>query len=191
VFIESHIIDGCLQNDRRAQQMLYKQCYAYLLGVAKRYMGQEDEVMEVITESFLKILKHINSINDQPHPEAWIRRVAINTALDIIRSRKRYYSNIKLQNDESYNALENLYIETDTIDKSLDTKYIYNIIQNLPELTREVINLFAIDGFNHKEISEILRIKEELSRWHVFKARKLIAEKIKNYQEVNIQKYKK
>ncbi len=191
MLVSEQIITGCLNKDRKAQRELYELCYSYMVGIAKRYMPNEDEVMEVITESFLKIIKRVEIINEQDSPIAWIRRVTINTAIDLIRSRKKYFQNTKFQNNEQYNQFEHVYVELNTIDKTLDANYIQNIIQQLPDISREVLNLFAIDGFSHKEIGEILKITEEQSRWHVFKARKIVAEKINNYQEGTILKYKK
>jgi RNA polymerase sigma factor (sigma-70 family) len=106
----------------------------------------------------------------------------VYTAIDFYRSKKKYNETIKLNAEYSYNAIENLHVDYNTVDKNLEANYIYTIMKNLPDTTREVINMFAIDGYNHKEIAETLNITEEGSRWHVFKARKLITEKLKEIE---------
>jgi RNA polymerase sigma factor (sigma-70 family) len=188
--IDSTIIAGCLSNDRISQRKLYELVYPILIKVGKRYTHNEEDAVEIVTNSYLKILANLSNINDAMIIEAWVRRIGINTAIDYYRRNKKYGEKVKLNAEYSYNAIENVHIDLNNIDKELDAKHIYVLIKNLPDVTREAINLFAIDGFNHQEISDILGISNEMSRWHVHKARKILAEQLEQFNNQTV-KYKK
>jgi RNA polymerase sigma factor (sigma-70 family) len=188
--INQFIIQGCLANDRRCQRELYELVYPMLIKIGKRYTTNEEDAVEIVTNSYLKIIKNLASIDEKMIVEAWVRRIGINTAIDYYRSQKKYHANVKLNAEYSYNAIENLHVDFNSVDKDLEAKHIYTFIQELPPLTREAINLFAIDGYSHVEISEMLEITQEMSRWHVYKARKLLSEKLEQYNNESI-KYKK
>jgi RNA polymerase sigma factor (sigma-70 family) len=184
------LIKGCLANDRKSQRELYELVYPLLIKVGKRYTTNQEDAVEIVTNSYMKILKNLEAINDVMMVEAWIRKIGVNTAIDYYRSKKKYHEKIKLNAEYSYNAIENLHVDFNSIDKDLDAQHIYTFIQDLPNVTRECLNLFAIDGFNHQEISDMLQITSEMSRWHVHKARKILTEKIEQYNNDYL-KYKK
>jgi RNA polymerase sigma factor (sigma-70 family) len=186
--VTDELIQGCLRGDRRSQRDLYMLCHPILFRVGLRYTKNQETAMEIVTNAYLKILKNIASVNQQQNSEAWVRRIGVNTAIDYYRSQKKYADNIKLESDYSYNVIEHIHIDSNTMDKHLEASYIVDLLKRLPDHTREVMNLFAIDGYSHREIGSLLKITEETSRWHVFKARKLLSEQIKKYQEINIAK---
>jgi RNA polymerase sigma factor (sigma-70 family) len=180
------LIMGCQSNDRRCQRELYEIVYPFLIKIGKRYTTNEEDAVEIVTNSYMKILKNLDAVDTKDIVEAWVRRIGINTAIDYYRSKKKYREKIKLNAEYSYNAIENLHVDFNSIDKELDTNYIYTIINELPPTTKEALNLFAIDGYSHNEISEMLQITTEMSRWHVHKARKFIAEKLEQYNNQTI-----
>jgi RNA polymerase sigma factor (sigma-70 family) len=185
--ISAEIVDGCLRSDRTSQRELYVLCHSILFRVAKRYTTNDEDATEVVTSSYLKILKHIKELPKQGNAEAWIRRVGVNTAIDAYRSHKRYTQRIKLEADYATgNMMENLHVDENTADQHLDAQYIIAILAKLPDHTREVMNLYAIDGYGHREIAELLKITEETSRWHVFKARKFVTEELKKFNQASL-----
>jgi RNA polymerase sigma factor (sigma-70 family) len=188
--IEASLIDACLCKDRKAQRVLYELVYPILIKVGKRYTHNEEDAVEIVTNSYLKILKKLDTIDATMKIEAWVRRIGINTAIDYYRSNKKYGDKVKLNAEYSYNAIENIHIDANNMDMQMEASHIYDWIKALPDTTREAINLFAIDGFNHQEISEMLGITNEMSRWHVHKARKIIAEKLDQFNNQTV-KYKK
>jgi RNA polymerase sigma factor (sigma-70 family) len=188
--ISQQLIQGCLANDRRSQRELYELLYPILIRVGKRYTHNEEDAIEIVTNSYMKVIKNLQDVNDKMIVEAWVRRIGINTAIDYYRSKKKYRENIKLNAEYSYNAIENLHVDFNSVDKDLDAQHIYKFLQELPPITKEAINLFAIDGYSHTEISDMLEISQEMSRWHVHKARKLLSEKLEQYNNESI-KYKK
>jgi RNA polymerase sigma-70 factor (ECF subfamily) len=151
--------------------------------VAKRYVSNTDEIEEIITESFLKINNHIATVTNFETFTPWIKKITVNTAINIFRSRKKYRDNVKMNSSFSYDLVDQSILAENEFDKDMDTDYLLLMINALPDTTKEVFNLFAIDGYTHKEIGELLNIKEELSRWHLYSARKQLCEQIKKYNQ--------
>ncbi len=182
--ITQEIILQCAANSRKAQRELYVLCYPFLYRVAKRYASNEDDVEEIITESFLKVNDKIATVTNTDTFFAWIKKIAVNTAINIYRSRKKYKEAMKTNSSFSYDVTD--YAEGDSslyIDQQMETDYIILYINQLPSMTKEVFNLYAIDGFSHKEIADLLHIKEELSRWHLYSARKQLTKNITQYNK--------
>jgi RNA polymerase sigma factor (sigma-70 family) len=176
--LTEEIIQGCLANDRRSQRLLYEHCYPIMMRICKRYTINEDEAVESMNTSFLKILKKLDTVKDMDSIHSWIKQITINTSIDFYRSKKRHTERNKLTVDNEYSNVENTNFILDFTESKMDSKEIYKMIQELPNTTREVLNLFAIDGFSHKEVADMLSISEENSRWHLHKARKLMTEKL-------------
>lgn len=105
--------------------------------------------------------------------EAYIWRAGINTAIDLFRKSKNYKEMIQVHANMPVDWKENEGA-TDDLNSNMDAKEILQVMATLPEPTKTILNLFAIDGYNHKEIGEMLNIKETLSRWHLHKARKMM-----------------
>ncbi len=175
------LISLCQKQDRRAQRELYEMVYPLLIKVSRRYASNEEDVQEIVTNSFLKILNHLDQVTKE-FPAAWIKTIGVNTAIDAFRKNKKYKETFKLNADYSYNAIENIHIDINTVDMEMECEYIFTMIQALPPTTKQVLNLFAIDGYKHEEICEILGITHEMSRWHLHKARKLLQEQLQSLQ---------
>jgi RNA polymerase sigma factor (sigma-70 family) len=149
-----------------------------MLKVCKRYTINEDEAIESMNASFLKILQKLNSLKELEALNAWVKQVTVNTSIDYYRAKKRYTERNRFTIDTEYSSVGNSHFKLDFIESRMDSSEIYKLINELPDTTREVLNLFAIDGFNHKEVSEMLNISQESSRWHLHRARKLMTEKL-------------
>ncbi len=179
--LNEELIKNCIAKDRKAQRELYEFCYPILARVAFRYHDNEEDKQEIINESFIKVINNVDKISQLTQSvEAWIHRIGVNTAIDLYRSSKKYNEHIKL-NSSFVSEKERDVIIEEHFDENIDAKYIIQVLNELPTVTKEVMNLFAIDGFSHKEIAEQLNISEELSRWHVHKGRKIIKEKLQYY----------
>lgn len=176
--ITAEIIQGCLQNDRRSQRLLYESCFAVMMKVCRRYIENEDEVVECMNTCFIKILKNLGNLKDEKSFFGWVKQIAVNTAIDFFRAKKKYNEHHKFTIDNEYSNIEQTHHNIDFTESNMDSKEIFKLIQELPEVTRQVLNLFAIDGFNHKEVGNMLGMSEESSRWHLHKARKMMTEKL-------------
>ena len=172
------IIKGCLNNDRKCQRLMYEFCFPIMMKVCKRYTINEDEAVESMNASFLKILKNLNGLKELEKLPGWVKQISVNTAIDYYRSKKKYNERNRFTIDTEYSNIGNTHFNMDFTESKMDSQEIYKMIQSLPDTAREVLNLFAIDGYSHKEIAEMLNFSEEASRWHLHKARKLMVEKM-------------
>ena len=166
--IGKSFIKKLANNDQRAQLLLYKKCFNILMSVAYRYKNNEEDAKSLAISSFFKVLKNIEKYKDEIPFEAWIRRISINNAIDDFRKNQRrkdiieYNDKIKFEKNFTINEYE----------LEINAEELNDMLFLLPKATNVVFNLFAIDGFSHKEISEKLGITTNTSKWHVKEARK-------------------
>jgi len=158
--------------------MLYEFCVPVMMKVCKRYTINEDEAVESMNASFMKVLQKLDTLKDIATIYAWVKQITVNTSIDYYRAKKRYSERNRLTIDNEYSNVENTHFNMDFTESKMDSREIFKLINQLPDTTREVLNLFAIDGFNHREVAGMLNISEEASRWHLHKARKILTEKL-------------
>ena len=179
------IIEGCLQNNRRSQEELFKLFYGKMLSVCLRYVGDRDTAQEILQEGFIKIFEKMGAFDYKGSFEGWIRRIVANTAIDAIRkSKKDPYltdndNDFKLGAEDAIVNQENL----DTMD--LKAEIAMEAVQKLSPAYRAVFNLYVLEDYTHKEISEILGISEGTSKSNLAKAR-MNLQKILNDKFMNI-----
>ena len=164
-----------MNGDRRGQFQLYKSCFNVLMGVCIRYKKNEEEAASVLNTGFLKILNNLNKYNAEAPFEAWIRRIMINTIIDDFRKNRKVKELIEHTDFSEYEANAEL-IDFNIADQLFDAQQLESFIKKLPTVSRKVFNLFAIDGYSHKEIAELLGISEGTSKWHLSSGRKKIQE---------------
>ncbi len=167
------LLKACKKNDRKAQKALYENYFGLMMNIAMRYTKNWEEAKEVLNTAFLKIFTKIDDFKGNGSFEGWMKRIVINTALDRIRSNKQIFQPIETVN----NYEQNNYVENDAVG-DIDAQEIIDLIQELSPMSRAVFNMYAIEGYKHKEIAEILEIKEGTSFWHLQNARKILIEKL-------------
>ncbi len=168
----AELLKQCVANDRLAQAKLYKQYHGKLLAMCLRYFTNRDDALEALNHGFLKVFKNLEKYNPNYAFEGWIYKIVQNTALDYFKSkyRKEVESSVELlTHDVATPAL---------IDDNLAAVDLMNLLHVLPPTTRAVFNLFAIEGFAHTEIADLLGIALGTSKWHVNKAREILKERI-------------
>lgn len=174
--IDDEIIQGCKQKNRKSQRSFYEFCYPILARVGYRYAKNDEDIQEIINAAFMRLIKKIERFETlNTSHEAYIWRAGINTAIDIFRKTKNYKEMIRVASSMPAEWKETE-ASTDELNSRIDAKEILSLMATLPEPTKTILNLFAIDGYSHKEIGEMLSIKETLSRWHLHKARKIMKE---------------
>lgn len=169
--IDPEIINACRREERRAQNELFKLCYGFLMGVCLRYEKNKEEAESLLNMAFFKILTRLDKYDDNIPFEAWAKRVTINTIIDEFRKR----NNDKHKFVDSFD--HSLPLETmdyNEADRRFDAENLERMIRELPPMSQKVFNLYIIDGYNHKEIGEMLSISEGTSKWHLSTARKTI-----------------
>jgi RNA polymerase sigma-70 factor (ECF subfamily) len=167
MIVQPELIKDCINRNRRAEYDLYKLTYRYLMSICIRYSRDEDTAKEALNIGFLKILNNLSKYNTEAPFKTWIRRIMINTLVDEFRKQKHHES--KIQYVEEYD--ESSYAELNKVIEKIDGAEIYAVINRLPPASKEVFNLYVIDGYSHKEISELLNISEGTSKWHLNAAR--------------------
>lgn len=164
--MDEQVIRRCMQNDRKAQQLVFDTYYTKMMTVAKRYVFNEQEVADVVNEAFLNVFKYMKQYSFKGSFGGWIRRIVINKSLDHIRSNENYKKHIELPEEAPKQ-----YIQDVELPENLAIEELYQMIDQLSPVTKMVFNMFAIDGFTHKEIGGQLKISEGTSRWHLNRAR--------------------
>lgn len=171
--IDHKLLLACVRGEEASQYRLYRICYGSLYTVCQRYAQDEDEIGILLNTAFLKVIKGLKKYDykNQSIFEAWIKRIAINTAIDAHRRNKKYKRTIFYPSPEEH-ALMDRQVDYNKADQQFDAQQLLQMIRSLPPMTAKVFNLFAIDGFAHKEISDMLAISQGTSKWHLSEARK-------------------
>lgn len=169
------ILDACKKGDRKAQFSLYQECYPVLMSVCMRYRKDKSEAVAILNTGFLKIITNLNQYKQETPFEAWIRKIMINTLIDDFRANMKKNELIEYR-EQLDNAGADHFIDYNQADLLFDAAQLESIIQQLPNMSRQVFNLFAIDGFAHKEIAAMLSISEGTSKWHLNFARSRLQE---------------
>jgi len=173
--ISNQLIKDCVRKDRKAQFQLYKSCFNLLMGICMRYKQDEQEAAEVLNVGFLKILNNLEKYKPETPFNAWIKRIMINTIIDDFRKNRKVRELIEYKDfSEEKNQID--FIDYSLADKVFDIEQLEAIIKQLPPVSQKVFNLFAIDGYGHREIGDLLGISDGTSKWHLSSARKKIKE---------------
>lgn len=176
-------INLCLKEDQRAQYQLYRYCYARIMTMARRYHPHPEDAAAQMNTAFFKILQHLKSWKKEQVPfDAWIKKIMINTLIDTYRKKSREK---QLQPLEDLSTEDQLSSTDFWPSAALDAEYLIAMIHQLPPMTAHVFNLYAIDGYSHKEIGELLSMSEGTSRWHLNAARNQLQQLLETTSEPN------
>src|SRR6476661_7144732 len=175
--IQPELIALCIKQDRKAEYELYRLAYSYLMSICMRYSKDKDTASEILNMGYLKILRNLNSYKPEIPFKAWIRRIMVNTLIDEYRKNKREKEKVTYV-EEYYDNVD--YSEVNEALSKINCSQIFEHVNQLPEATKKVFNLFVIDGYSHKEIGELLDISEGTSKWHLNAARQKLKELIGN-----------
>jgi len=164
---EAQLIKALRQEDARAQRQVYEKYGPRMLGVCFRYVGDEMTAEDVMVEGFLKVFGKIDQFNGEGSFEGWMRRIMVNEALGLLRKRKQMPEDIL--SDEAANIPD-----YNNADQNIETQELLDLIEKLPVGYRTVFNLYAIEGYAHSEIAEVLGITESTSKSQLHRARALL-----------------
>lgn len=170
------IIKGCLKGNRKDQELLYRRHAAKLYAVCLQYSGNDDEAKDILQEGFIKIFENLQNYKFEGSFEGWIRRITVNTALEKYRSRNNLYK------VEDIDQITETDAEPDGEDYTgLEANDLLDIIRELPPKYRMVFNLYAIEGYSHKEISKLVNISEGTSKSNLSRARIILQRRVGSY----------
>jgi RNA polymerase sigma-70 factor (ECF subfamily) len=167
---ETDIIKGCLKNDRACQKMLYERFYGKMMSVCMRYAKDRDEAKDILHEAYIKVFDKLKNFGSKGSFEGWIRRIMVNTAIDHLRRNKHDYLivNTVYASDQAGAIADE---PDDSLIDRVDQEEVMKAVQNLSPAYRAVFNLYVIEEYSHKEISEILDISEGTSKSNLAKAK--------------------
>jgi RNA polymerase sigma-70 factor (ECF subfamily) len=168
LFDEKEIIKGCQQENRRSQEILYRRFAAKMYGICQSYAGDRALAQDMLQEAFIKVFKNINEFKGEGSVEGWIRRIVVNTAIDFLRQRQR---SDKFINEDLVDVVT--HVDNEAL-PSIHFNEMLGYIDKLPDGARLVFNLFALEGFTHKEIAKELSISEGTSKSQYNRARNLL-----------------
>ena len=169
----SKIIKGCLAGDRRDQELLYRRHASKLYAVCLQYSGNDEEARDILQEGFIKIFDNLHQFKFEGSFEGWMRRITVNTALEKFRTRHNLYR------VDDIDAIEEPDADPDNKDYAgLEAGDLMNIIRELPPKYRMVFNLYAIEGYSHKEISTMMNISEGTSKSNLSRARGILQKRV-------------
>lgn len=169
---------GCIQQDRLAQQYLYKRYFGRLLGIAMRYTNQREDAVDVLNQGFLKIFNSLPNFKETGSFFGWMAKIVLHTAIDHARQQNNYRKTISFSTDADQG------VESE-VTSWLDTEDLYRLVQQITPASRTVFSLYVIDGYKHQEIADMLGISVGTSKWHLSNARAEMKQKVEQYYQPN------
>jgi len=175
-FAEEELIAECLSGNRQAQRQLYETYSRRFMAICLRYLKDQEHAEDVMIQSFMKIFEKLSQFQGKGSFEGWMKRIVVTQALMAIRNNRSLILAVSLEDAEKVQepAAEAL--------NQLEVAELMDLVQSLPFGYRTVFNLFAIEGYSHQEIGELLGIKESTSKSQLSRARRLLKEKITSLQ---------
>lgn len=167
LYNEEEVLKGCQQDKRRYQEILYRRFAPKMYGICLSYAGERALAQDMLQEAFVKVFKSIKVFKNEGSLEGWIRRIVVRTAIDHLRQKQ------SLNKLEHNDALIPTYADNEAL-PNLQLSELINHINRLPDGARVVFNLFAVEGYTHREIADQLQITEGTSKSQYNRARGLL-----------------
>ncbi|MEP7233191.1 MAG: sigma-70 family RNA polymerase sigma factor [Ginsengibacter sp.] len=165
---EEQMLQGCLKNDASVQEVLYNRFSPRMLGVCYRFARNREDAEDMMQEGFIKVFSQIHQFRGQGALEGWIRRIVVHTCINILKKNKKFSDSVDLFHAST------LHLNEDNIPSLLQAKQVVECIRLLPLGYRTVLNLYAIEGYSHREIASILDIEESTSRSQYTRAKSML-----------------
>ena len=175
-FSDEQLMDGCVRNDRIAQEALYKKYASTMFGICLRYAVDTPQAEDMMQEGFVKVYSHIHQFRREGSFEGWMKRIFVNTAIEWLRRNSQMNQMLDVETTPMNR------VQQDDFHK-LSAKDLMGLIQLLAPGYRTVFNLYAIEGYSHKEIGELLGISEGTSKSQFARARYMLEKMVVNAQK--------
>jgi RNA polymerase sigma factor (sigma-70 family) len=167
---EQQLVNNCLSGIKTAQKQFYEMYARKMMGVCLRYSNDFATAEDFLQDGFIKVFENLKQYQNKGSLEGWVKRVIVNSILDELRKRKVQFDDTETIGDVK---------ATDDSESKLEAKQLLQLIQKLPAGYRTVFNLYAIEGYQHKEIASMLNIAESTSKSQYQKAKDQLQKKIK------------
>jgi RNA polymerase sigma-70 factor (ECF subfamily) len=167
---EELMLAGCVRNNAAAQEALYNRFSPRMLGVCYRFAKNREDAEDMLQEGFIKVFTQIHQYRNEGALEGWIRRIIVHTCINILKKNKKFSESVDIIHANS------VHVKEDMIPSIMQAKQVVECIRLLPLGYRTVLNLYAIEGFSHKEIAGLLDIEESTSRSQYTRSKAMLEE---------------
>lgn len=175
---EQQLLKDCLNGNAQAQKRLYEKYARKMFGVCLRYASDRSMAEDFLQEGFIRVFTKLDSFKFQGSFEGWIRRIMVNTSLELLRKKDVFRFSVELDN------LNQLADEEESTPEQIDAEVLLNHIQEMPAGFRTVFNLFAVEDLSHKEICKMLDISEGTSKSQYARARVWLQKRLKDQTKI-------
>jgi len=165
---DTTLVAGCLNGQPDAQKVLYDTYSAKMMAVCYRYANNRADAEDMLQESFVRVYQQIHQYSGKGSLEGWIRRVVVHTSINYLKKNKKFREYLDIV------AMGDLLVKEEKITAYIHSKQIMECIRLLPIGYKTVLNLFAIEGYSHKEIAGMLDIEESTSRSQYLRAKNML-----------------
>jgi RNA polymerase sigma factor (sigma-70 family) len=165
---EEAILKGCLQNDPTAQRELYNRYSPKMLSVCYRFAHNREDAEDMLQEGFIKIFSQMHTFGNRGAFEGWIRRIIVHTCINVLKKNKKFNESVDIIHATAVQVRE------ESVPSIVQAKQIVECIRMLPVGYRTVLNLYAIEGYSHREIGIMLDIEESTSRSQYTRAKAML-----------------
>ena len=172
--VDESVIARCIREEPKAQYEMYRALYGMMMSICSRYERNRQDAAALMNQGFLKILQNLGKKRSEVPFEPWARRIVINTVIDGYRKERE-----RKEQETMEQPLEQIpTAEVNDYLRQMEAEAFAELLECVPKMSRNVFNLFAIDGFAHAEIAQLLNISEGTSKWHVSNARGILQQAI-------------
>jgi RNA polymerase sigma factor (sigma-70 family) len=165
---EEAILKGCLQNEAAAQKELYNRYSPKMLSVCYRFAHNREDAEDMLQEGFIKVFSQMHTFENRGAFEGWVRRIIVHTCINILKKNKKFNESVDIIHATAVQVRE------DSVPSIVQAKQVVECIRMLPVGYRTVLNLYAIEGYSHREISGMLDIEESTSRSQYTRAKAML-----------------
>ena len=162
---DEEIIRGCISGDAKAQKQLFEKYNRRMMGLCMRYAAHREEAEDMLQEGWIKVFRNLHSFRFEGSAEGWIKRVIVNACLEMLRKNKKMLNQVDIE------AVEEIKFSEFSFSDTLSANDLLKMIHKLPAGYRTVFNMFAVEGYSHKEIGAMLGISESTSKSQYSRAR--------------------
>lgn len=167
---EEQMLAGSIKNNAAAQEAFYNKFSPKMLGVCYRFAKNREDAEDMLQEGFIKIFTQLHQYRNEGALEGWIRRIVVHTCINVLKKNKKFSESVDIIHASS------IHVREDMIPSIMQAKQVVESIRMLPLGYRTVLNLYAIEGYSHKEIAAMLEIEESTSRSQYTRAKAMLEE---------------
>ena len=173
-FSDKDLVKACLSNSREAQKVFYHRFATRAYGICLRFSQGNNQAEDILQEGFIKVFSNLGKFRFEGSLEGWIKRIVVNVAIDFVKKNVKHSQELNESVDETCDIFE------DEVISNLSAEDLMKMIQELPDSKRLIFNLYAYEGYAHKEIAEMLGISVMTSKSQYCKAKKILQERLTN-----------